>query len=158
MSTGILWGSQKGAQESTSCFAAWSIFLYKCYWLATFLSIYSVRSQNLFANFGIALWLNHLSLKKIQTFKFSWSTTLQSNSRKQWRIYRGGGQKGQPPPHRTFLSENLELVQKFEGGYLTIFRLLRSQKTFRTRIVKNWTFVDHKKWYNITINENLKQI
>ena len=58
-------------------------------------------------------------------------------------IYRGG-QRGQPLPHRTFLLGNLELVGKFEGGYLTIFCLLRSQKTFRTRNVKNWTFADHR--------------
>ena len=44
----------------------------------------------------------------------------------------------------TFLSENLELVGKFEGGYLTKFCLLKSEKTFRTRNIKNWTFVDHR--------------
>ena len=54
-----------------------------------------------------------------------------------------GDRGGDLPPHHTFLSENLKLVGKFEG-YLTIFRLLRSQKTFRTRNVENWTFVDHR--------------
>ena len=60
----------------------------------------------------------------------------------QWRVYREAG--GRPPSRRKFLSENLELVGKFERGYLTIFRSLRSQKTFRTRNVKNWTFVHHR--------------
>ena len=55
-------------------------------------------------------------------------------------VYIGGAEGATAP--RTFLSENLELAGKFEGGY---FRLLRSQKTFRTRNIKNWTFVDHKK-------------
>ena len=35
-------------------------------------------------------------------------------------------------------------VGKFEGEYFIIFCLLRSQKTFRTRSVKNWIFADHK--------------
>ena len=58
-------------------------------------------------------------------------------------VYIGRAERGDHTP-RTFLSENFELVGKFEGGYLTIFRLLRSRKTFRTRNVKIWTFVDHR--------------
>ena len=50
----------------------------------------------------------------------------------EWRIYRGG-QRGDRPPDISV--GNLELVGKFEGRYLTIFCLLRSQKTFITRNV-----------------------
>ena len=50
-------------------------------------------------------------------------------------IYRGAG--GQPPPPQDISVGKFKLIRKFEGGYLTIFGLLRSQKTFRTRNTKN---------------------
>ena len=58
-------------------------------------------------------------------------------------IYIGGGQRGRPPPHRTFLSENLELAGKLEVGYLTVFRL----QDYKSQKIGHWCIIEMIQYY-----------